>query len=85
MPLAIITGASRGIGAAYARELAMRGYDLLLVARDTNRLNQLAAALQKHNTNITIERQNLDLANPHAAKMLYEWATSFNRPVDLVI
>ncbi|HQU28332.1 MAG TPA: SDR family oxidoreductase [Nitrospirales bacterium] len=85
MPLAIITGASRGIGAAYARELAMRGYDLLLVARDTNRLNQLATALQKHNTSITIERQNLDLANPHAAKMLYEWATSFNRPVDLVI
>jgi short-subunit dehydrogenase len=45
--IAVITGASSGIGAVYADRLAKRGYDLILVARNEARLRSLSARLTR--------------------------------------
>jgi short-subunit dehydrogenase len=50
LPKALITGASTGIGAAYADRFARRGHDLVLVARDESRMRALAARLEKETT-----------------------------------
>ncbi|WP_342349076.1 SDR family oxidoreductase [uncultured Nitrospira sp.] len=83
-PFAVITGASRGIGAEYARALAAQGYDLLLVARDQNRLNQLTKEIQQ-TTSIQIWTETLDLARPHAAETLYQLAQSYRPHVSLLV
>jgi len=82
-PFAIITGASRGIGAEYAQALASRGYDLLLIARDRLRLDRLAAELSRHEVKVEIEA--LDLAGPEAAQRLYAAARGHREVVDLLI
>lgn len=64
---ALITGASSGIGRDIARELDKRGYDLVLVARDANRLQELKSSLSGNNTEII----SMDLSVPENCKELY--------------
>jgi short-subunit dehydrogenase len=65
----VVTGASSGIGAAFARELAGRGSDLVLVARRRERLTELAAELEAAH-GVTAVPIALDLSEPRAGRAL---------------
>ncbi|RVG85129.1 SDR family NAD(P)-dependent oxidoreductase [Sinorhizobium meliloti] len=63
IPSVLITGASTGIGAAYAERFARRGHDLVLVARDMARLEALGARLRQENV-VAIDIIQADLTHP---------------------
>ncbi|RWO19405.1 MAG: SDR family oxidoreductase [Mesorhizobium sp.] len=63
IPSVLITGASTGIGAAYAERFARRGHDLVLVARDKARTEALAARLSQEN-GVAIDIIQADLTQP---------------------
>ncbi|MGE5268736.1 MAG: SDR family NAD(P)-dependent oxidoreductase [Thiohalocapsa sp.] len=69
-PLALVTGASGGIGADLARELARHGHDLVLAARGVAAMEALAGELRGGGTDVTVIAA--DLAQPGAAAALVE-------------
>jgi uncharacterized protein len=83
--LAVITGASRGIGESFARQLAARGADLHLIARNADRLSKLARELRTAH-GVHVEEIVLDLARFDAAEHLYTEVRSRRRvPVDIFV
>jgi len=83
--LAVVTGASRGIGESYARQLAARGYALHLVARDAALLSRVAGDLRTR-YGAAVEEIVLDLARADAAERLYaEVRGRRTAPVDLLV
>jgi len=83
MSTAFITGASAGIGASYARRLAARGYDLVLVARSTDKLEALATDLRAAHS-VAVEVLTADLTNATQLKVVEDRLRS-GAPIDLLI
>jgi NAD(P)-dependent dehydrogenase (short-subunit alcohol dehydrogenase family) len=68
MGLAVVSGASRGLGFESARGLGAAGFDLALVAKDADRLQEAAAKLGNEFPNIAIKTFPVDLADSEATR-----------------
>ena len=79
---AVVTGASSGIGAAFARALARRGHPLVLVARRAERLKARVEELGGEERALALP---LDLAQPDAAQILEEELARRDLAVDLLV
>ncbi|MFM6407432.1 MAG: SDR family NAD(P)-dependent oxidoreductase, partial [Microcystis sp.] len=84
MKTALITGASTGIGVVFARQLAQRQMELILVARSRDKLEQLAAELEEqYGVKVTVIVQDLTVAR--AGKLVYDTVNQKGINVDLLV
>lgn len=84
MTTALITGASSGLGAEYADQLAMRGADLVLVARDVEALERLATSLRATH-GVAVEVLPADLLKPRQREKVERRLADPSRPVEVLV
>jgi short-subunit dehydrogenase len=80
----LVTGASRGLGMAFARELAESHHNLVLVARSPEPLHAFASELRRSKLVAVIDIQ-IDLSSPGAGQSLAEQLSSSGIPIDLLV
>jgi short-subunit dehydrogenase len=84
MAIALITGATAGIGAQYARLLAKEGFDLILVARNKNRLSSTATSLNKE-FGVKVEVLPADLTKPVQLEKVRKRLSDSKKPIEVLI
>ncbi len=82
---ALITGASGGIGEEFAHQLSGLGADLVLVARRTDKLEELRATLLRSTPGVTIDVIAADLSVPGSGAQLFGQIEQLGRHVDILI
>ncbi len=82
---ALITGASSGIGAEFARQLAPLAAQLILVARREDRLEELAEELRRANPALRVAVRPTDLTNMSDTQLLCDWMETEGFELDLLI
>ena len=81
--LAVVTGASSGIGAEFANQLAERGYNLIITARRQERLAALAENI-KSKYGVTVETRSVDLSEQPAIEEFADYLAGLDR-VDMLV
>jgi uncharacterized protein len=81
---ALVTGASSGLGVDFAREVARRGCDLILVARREDRLRAVQVEIARDHP-VKADIIVLDLGAPGAAEQLYQQTAGSGRAVDVLV
>ena len=84
MSTALITGASAGIGKTFATQLAQRGHDLVVVARNAERLQQLKTHLEDRYS-VSVEVLPADLSERLDIQLVADRLSDTDRPVDLLV
>ena len=83
MGIALVTGGTSGIGAEFARQLAARGDDLVLVARDKRRLDEMAVELRAFGR--SVEVLPADLSDAKGTARVAQRLADAAKPVDILI
>jgi short-subunit dehydrogenase len=84
MPTALITGATAGLGAAFARRLAAEQHDLILVARDAERLQRVAKELTAEH-GVQVKTLSADLGTEEGCGIAAARLSDEERPVDVLV